>query len=134
MCYNLGVKTKRQRFLVFLLISAVFASLGFFLGTLALDRRQVPRLKDRQSLGKGAGEAGQERSVSLSGRVESLARPAGQASHRLVGEEGKVVALLVSPKIDLDFLQGLPVEVEGEILKAAEGGVKLVRVEKVKFR
>lgn len=53
---------------------------------------------------------------------------------QLVGESEKIVAILSSAKIDLNFLEGMTVTVEGRRLRVLSNNLPLVIVEKAKFK
>lgn len=56
-----------------------------------------------------------------------------EGTHFLEDSAGKIITLLKSQKIDLMFLEGQTVEVEGNLSKAVEGGQTVLEVEKVRF-
>lgn len=78
---------------------------------------------------------GEARTVALTGTV----MPAGpsvymEGTHQLLDEEGELLALLKSDKIDLEYFEGARVEIEGEAVKTVEGRQRLVEVVKVRFK
>lgn len=56
-----------------------------------------------------------------------------EGTHFLEDRAGKIITLLKSQKIDLMFLEGQTVEVEGNLSEAVEGGQTVLEVEKVRF-
>jgi hypothetical protein len=56
-----------------------------------------------------------------------------EGTHFLEDGAGKIITLLKSRKIDLTFLEGQAVEVEGKLSEAVEGGQTILEVEKVRF-
>ena len=78
----------------------------------------------------------QPKTVTMHGVIRSLETSIYmQGTHQLVGEDGKVVALLEpGDKIqDLTFLEGSEVDVEGIASKTTEGDMTIIEVEKVRF-
>ena len=53
---------------------------------------------------------------------------------KLVGEREKVIAVLQSSKIDLRFLEGMSVTIEGKRVRVLNNNLPLILVEKVKFK
>lgn len=58
---------------------------------------------------------------------------AGFGTHRLIGDSGTVSAYLESRNIDLRFLEGSRVTVEGKREKVVGEGIPLIAVDKVNF-
>lgn len=78
----------------------------------------------------------QPQTVTMHGVIRPLeASMYMQGTHQLVGEDGKVLAILEpGDKIqDLTFLEGSEVDVEGTASKTVEGDMTVIKVEKVRF-
>lgn len=127
----------RRKFLILLFLSTVFVFLGAVLG-LSFSNRNARRFYNDLPGGKSApSERGEnkDKSENLRGKVEPLGPSIYmQGTHKLVNSEGEILALLESKDIDLSFLEGMKVEVEGPASKTIGGDLKLVKVEKVRFR
>jgi len=75
-----------------------------------------------------------EKIATFSGTIKPLASSIHmEGTHFLEDENGEMITLLKSSKIDLSFLEGQTVEVEGRIKKAVEGEQTVLEVEKVRF-
>jgi hypothetical protein len=93
---------------------------------------------------KGSSPVGSPRSASQQKQEPQIATFSGiikpvapstyaQGSHVLEDSSGKVITVLKSPKIDLNFLEGQTVEVEGIIKKMVGGEETILTVDKVRF-
>ena len=76
------------------------------------------------------------RKLRARGVIETFSDPLFlPATHRLVDPSGKVLVLLFSNKIDLNFtVPGMSVEVGGELLKSFPNGESLIKVESLSYK
>ncbi|MCL5004262.1 MAG: hypothetical protein M1352_03240 [Patescibacteria group bacterium] len=69
------------------------------------------------------------------GLVEKLMTPVDSlATHRLVDENGKVIAYLESRQIDLSILEGFRASIHGVKERILNDGIPIVQVDKVSFK
>lgn len=79
-------------------------------------------------------EEEEEKIATYSGTIKPSAPSLySEGTHFLEDENGEIVALLKSAKIDLSFIEGQTVEVEGRVKKTVEGEQMILDVEKVRF-
>lgn len=76
------------------------------------------------------------RKLRATGVVETFSDPLlSPATHRLVDPSGKLLVLLFSNKIDLNFtVPGMSVEVSGELFKSFPNGESLIKVESLSYK
>ena len=80
-------------------------------------------------------EEEKEKIATYSGKIKPSGKLFEGADHYLEDENGNMECLLRSGKIDLDFIEGQSVEVEGKIEYIVEGDQQfpILEVEKVRF-
>lgn len=130
-----------KRFWLLGLTLPVFVLIGFFLGDRTIFRPSPAALtaaannqfvKDTVSNeNKLSGSF-----ISLNGSITPILGAAeGEGTHKLVNEQGKTLAFLISRKLDLNFIiPGLSVEVRGVISKKLGNGLMLVDVQSLRYR
>lgn len=111
----------------FLLVALILLS-GFFLVVQARKGQLLPISQPSSSTPTAPATA-----PEIKGNVHRLVEPSLPTVHGLVDESGKVIAFLQSVKIDLDFLEGRVVSIEGRRIRYSENNLPIIQVEKVKF-
>ncbi len=117
------------------LISLAAITVGAFVG-LVLNYQTLKKLRSEpaEPAPPVVEEKEEEKIATFSGKIKPLGPSIYmEGTHFLEDEKGETILLLESSKIDLGFLEGQTVEVEGRLKKAVEGGQKILEVEKVRF-
>lgn len=125
-----------RSFLILIFVLIVSLPLGIALGGML---GSILEVKDNPSLPKSAVGVAEETSLShgsWTGTVRKIdpSDAGGGSLFRLFGNGDKVVAELQSPKIDLRFLEGMRVTIEGRRIRVLAGDLPLIQVEKVNLK
>ena len=118
------------------LVSMAAITVGVAIG-LALNYQTLRELRERPKplpASPTQVEKEEEKIATFSGKIKPLGPSIYmEGTHFLEDEDGKMITLLESSEIDLSFLEGQTVEVEGKVRKAIEGEQMVLEVEKVRF-
>lgn len=111
-----------------------------YLGKVLFFDRPGPSLKKEPPIGLNSAASTPPMTsaskVTLSGSIIPLIEgTASPGTHRLVDSEGKVLAILKSRNLDLNFtITGVSVEITGKKERTLENNLPLINVESLRYR
>ena len=117
------------------LISVAAIVAGAVIG-LGLNYKTLKELRSEQAapVPSIVEEEGQEKIATHSGTIKPAGKLFKAADHYLEDENGNIKALLKGGKIDLSFVEGQSVEVEGKVEYVVEGDQQFLVLEVLKVR
>lgn len=126
---------------LYIFISIAVAFILFIIGFFALTPKQISDSRSQDQIPNSSSETDTSCNddsceisdpFSYSGNVEALPEKEGNATHILKDEDGSVLTYLFSSDDKLTMVEGMSVEVVGN-LKSPIGGIPLLQVEEVRF-
>lgn len=133
-------ESSEEKSLARILLTFIFLFWVFYLGKILIIDRPDPALKIESKAGL-ISDTPPPPSVSaskltLSGSIVPLIeRTNFSGTHRLVGSDGKVIAILKSRNLDLNFtIAGVSAEVTGKKERTVENNLPLINVESIRYR
>jgi len=131
----LQMEADKKKILKLILISVAFITVGVVVG-LGLNYKTLKELRsaEREATLPVVEEESEEKIATHSGTIKPAGKLFKAADHYLEDENGNIKALLKGGKIDLNFVEGQSVEVEGEVGYVVEGDQQFLILEVLKVR
>jgi len=132
--FSIFNKFSKKPLLRLAFVSIVCVTLGVVVG-LVLNYQTLKKLRSEDiepAPPVVVEEKEEEKIATYSGTIKPAGKLYPQATHYLENENGEMILLLESPKIDLGLIEGWEVEVEGTVENTEEGRL-LMEVSEVRL-